>query len=168
MSVVLATGSYFFYKAHVTNYKKDFRSYLSSHSKLLITTVITINKTDLYKNMANIIWEDENQEVVYNNKLYDVIAVKSLEDKVQITVVSDEKEQDLKNQFSGVYGSEFIKKQNNPISLLKQFLALKCTLSDTKLQIITNISLTKNCNIVCQSSISEGYLKQETLPPISS
>lgn len=168
VSVVLATGSCFFYKAHLSCYKNDYRTYISSNFKDITKKVITINKNDLYKNSANLIWEDDNQELVFNKQLYDVIGIKLVNNNIEITVVSDEKEQDIKEQFASLYHNDLNKEKNSPIKMLKQFLALKCVvISHQQIVKFDFLQINKE-NTPYSFKATKGYLSQEIQPPIFS
>ena len=165
ISVVLATGSYFFYKAHLISYKKDYRNYISRNTNNITKKVITVNKKDLYKNSANLTWEDDNQELVFNNHLYDVLGIKLISNKIEITLVSDEKEQQLKNQFASLYHNDLNKKEDSPVKILKQFLALKCVIIPHQQTVKFDFLNNNVRNISYFFKVTKGYLTQETPPP---
>ena len=168
MSVVLATGSYFFYKAHLISYKNDYRLYTSSNSSNITKKVITINKNDLYKNFANLIWEDNNKELVFNKHLYDVLEVKLITNEIEITLVSDEEEQHLKNQFEDSYRDDLAKKKDSPAKMLKQFLDLKCLVFFNQSKTNTCFFNINKTNTAYYFKVTKVYLAQETPPPIFS
>jgi hypothetical protein len=166
ISIVLKTGSYFFCEAYIDSYKKEYRTYIVRNSKHISKKVITINKADLYINSANMTWEDDNQELVYDKLLYDVIDIKSITNKIQITLVTDDKEQQLKNQFTELYNCDITNKENKPLKLLKQFLALKCIINSANVSPKVNFASINKVKTLYLLNITYVYLKQETPPPI--
>lgn len=123
---MLTTGSYFFHKSHLKAYKKEFKSYIKKNQSNIPTTKLIINDSELYINTKQIVWLDENKEVYYQGKLYDVVSLLKQKDKIILSLLSDENEQKLKNDFASIYDDDSVGKTNQkPIKLLKQFLTLK-------------------------------------------
>lgn len=118
-------GSYLLHQLYLKNYKKEFKSYIKTHKEQSAFSTITIYPSELYKNSANIIWEDEYKEVVYKGVLYDVVSVKGKGLTVELTVVSDHQEMELKKEFASLYDVNTAEKTKGPFNLLKNFFALK-------------------------------------------
>jgi hypothetical protein len=123
--ILFSVGNYVFYSAYITSYKKEFKHYISTHKENTGVTTVTINPSDLYCNSARITWEDDNKEIVHEGVLYDIVSIGSGGLTVELTVVSDKQEMELKNQFASIYDVSSGKATKNPLHLLKAFLALK-------------------------------------------
>ena len=122
---VFSVGSYLLHQLYLKNYKKEFKSYIKTHKEQSAFSTITINPSELYTNSANIIWEDEYKEVVYRGVLYDVINVKGNGLTVELTLVSDDQEMNLKKEFASLYDVNTTEKTKSPFNLLKNFFTLK-------------------------------------------
>ncbi len=138
---VFSVGSYFLHQIYLKGYKKEFKSYIKQNKQSTSFSTISINPSELYTNSANIIWADENKEVVYKGILYDVVSVKGKGLTVELIVVSDYKEMELKKQFASMYDVSSKSTTKNPFELLKSFFALKFIVSNIDLEFN---SLTKN------------------------
>lgn len=166
LAVVLTTGGYFFHKAHLISYKKEFKSYIKVHKNNIPTTQLTINGNELYVNTKKIVWVDDNKEIYYNGKLFDVITITHQQNKVVLTLLSDENEQKLKEDFASLYNNDEIEKSNHkPIKLLKQLLSLKYL--GTSLVNFKFIQTAKTPYFV--NNLNDGictvFLNKETPPP---
>jgi len=163
---VLSTGSYVVSKLYLNSYKKDFKAYIFKNKKTISYTKIEIIKNQLYKNSKNLVWEDENKEIVYCGHLYDIVDIQIVNEKVVLTVVSDKQEMNLKKQFASIYNENDIKNTNQSSKLLKHFLALKCiNTSNVELELLKD-NVLKNPFIDIEYKTINMFLSQETPPPI--
>lgn len=166
MITVLSTGSYVVSKLYLNSYKKDFKGYVFKNKKTISYTKIEIIKNQLYKNSKNLVWEDENKEIVYCGHLYDIVDIQIVNEKVVLTVVSDKQEMNLKKQFASIYNENDIKNTNQSSKLLKHFLALKCiNTSNVELELLKD-NVLKNPFIDIEYKTINMFLSQETPPPI--
>ena len=122
---VLSAGTFIIYYSYLSSYQNNYQSYVKKEYKHLNTTKILINPSQLYANTKTIIWEDKNKEVIIDGILYDIISIISNNSKIELTVISDTQEQEIKKQFASSYDLNSTKSSNSPIKLLKQFLAFK-------------------------------------------
>ncbi len=161
---VLSTGSYVMSKLYLKSYKKDFKAYVFINKKIISHTKIEIKKNQLYKNSRNLVWEDENKEIVYYGNLYDIVEIETIEDKVFLTVVSDKEEMELKKQFASIYNENDFKKSSQPAKLLKQLLSLKCVCNNDNFEFKNDTYVIPFCQIKI-FVIQKGYFFIETPPP---
>ena len=164
---VLSTGSYVMSKLYLKSYKKDFKAYVFINKKIISHTKIEIKKNQLYKNSRNLVWEDENKEIVYYGNLYDIVEIETIEDKVFLTVVSDKEEMELKKQFASIYNENDLKKSSPPAKLLKQLLSLKCVCNNDNFEFKNDTYVIPFFQIKIFVT-QKGYLFVETPPPIFS
>lgn len=122
---VFSVGSFFLHQAYLKSYKKEFKAYLKTNKQNTNFSTITISPSEVYTNSKNIEWEDEFKEVVYQGVLYDVVKVSGKGLVVELTVVSDHQETELKKQFASFYDINSNQKTKTPFDLLKSFFALK-------------------------------------------
>lgn len=161
---VLSTGSYVMSKLYLKSYKKDFKAYVFQNKKTISYTKIEIKKNQLYKNSKDLVWEDENKEIVYFGNLYDIVEIETIEDKVFLTVVSDKQEMNLKKQFASIYNENDLKNTNQSSKLLKHFLALKCVCNNDNFEFKNDTYVIPFCQIKI-FVIQKGYFFIETPPP---
>ncbi|MES2762768.1 MAG: hypothetical protein V4677_11195 [Bacteroidota bacterium] len=121
------------------NYKKEFKSYAFNNKNKAAFATIRINPSELYTNSANIIWVDENKEIIYKGILYDVVSVKGKGLSVELTLVSDDQEMKLKADFAKMYDVDSRKTTKFPFELLKHFLALKYIVHVTDLNLNNSV-----------------------------
>ncbi len=160
----LSIGSYILYKGYLKAYKADFRTYINLHQQHLPLVKHIIQKSELYVNTKLIQWEDEDKEVVINGKLYDVISSTIIKNTVELSLLEDTNEQGIKKEFASSFDLTN-SKSNNPIKLLKQFLALKCVVNhsqnlNTPMSFLNTISCYSN-----GFSIPKIVLLVQTPPP---
>lgn len=122
---VFSTGSFFMHRCYLKSYKKEFKLFVFENKRHSNYTTIKINPSELYTNSKKITWEDENKEVIYKGVLYDIVCIKTIGVKVELTVVSDEQEMELKRQFASLFDIDSNKTTKEPFNLLKSFFALK-------------------------------------------
>jgi len=151
-------------KLYLKSYKKDFKAYVFKNKKIISHTKIEIKKNELYKNSRNLVWEDENKEIVYYGNLYDIVEIETIEDKVFLTVVSDKEEMELKKQFASIYNENDLKKSSQPAKLLKQLLSLKCVCNNDNFEFKNDTYVIPFCQIKIFVT-QKGYLFVETPPP---
>ena len=151
-------------KLYLKSFKKDFKAYVFKNKKTISFTKIEIKKNQLYKNSKNIVWEDENKEIVYFGNLYDIVSVEVNSENVVLTVVSDKKEMELKKQFASIYNEDNYKNSSQPIKLLKQLLSFKCIFSNKYFEFKNENKLISFCNMELFIT-QKGYLTIETPPP---
>jgi hypothetical protein len=162
---VFSAGSFFIYKSFLSSYKSDMRTYIKTHKKNLTTSVISILPSELYVNTKTITWEDNNKEIIYEGNLYDVISISSENQKMLITITSDQAEEDIQKQFAAAYDFN-TQSSGNPLKLLKQFLGLKF-LSDTFFDFNPFDSLFSSQNYsIYAAHFKAVFLSIETPPPI--
>lgn len=119
------TGSYFLHKAYLSSYKKEFKAHLLKQTKPPGCLHLSIYPYELYANTATISWEDDNTELIYKGKLYDVLSVKNCGAQVSIILIPDENEEVLKREFAEIYNDQACHAKKDPFSLLKNLFALK-------------------------------------------
>ncbi|MDX2173255.1 MAG: hypothetical protein SFY56_09055 [Bacteroidota bacterium] len=164
---IFSLGAFLFYYCYLSSYKKDFKSFIKKDRSKLYTTKIIINPSQLYSSSKTIIWEDNNKEIILNGTLYDIVAISSNKGKVEITLLSDEKEQEIKKQFASLYKENDLNSPtNNLAKILKQFLGLKFLSNNY-------FDLNSNQNTIICSHIPFNHIKsksvflpQEVPPPI--
>lgn len=164
--VVFSVGSFFIHQVYLNKYKQEFRSYLFSNKKETAYTNITIHKNQLYKNSSSIMWEDDNQEIVYQGVLYDIISIKQFGVYVRLSVVSDMQEMELKSKFAALFNcSSNNNKTKAPLELLKNFFAFKYIVNNSLMEFKN--STIKRCspNTKLLFQITEVVIQQETPPP---
>ena len=161
---VLSTGSYVMSKLYLQSYKKDFKAYVFKNKTIIAHTKIEINKNQLYKNSKQLVWEDENKEVVYKGHLYDIVDIQVVNEKVVLTVVSDKQEMNLKKQFASMYNENDVNQSSQPAKLLKQLLSLKCVCKTEVFEFICETDVTSfySSNLFV---IQTGVQCVETPPP---
>jgi hypothetical protein len=161
---VLSTGSYVVSKLYLKSYKKDFKAYVFKNKTIIAHTKIEISKNQLYKNSKQLVWEDENKEIVYKGHLYDIVDIQVVYDKVVLTVVSDKQEMNLKKQFASMYNENDVNQSSQPAKLLKQLLSLKCVCNNDVFEFIktTNVISFYQSNLF---DVQTGVQCVETPPP---
>lgn len=166
LAVVLTTGGYFFHKAHLFAYKKEFKSYIKAHKNNIPTTQLIIKSSQLFVNTTEITWIDDNKEVYSQGKLYDIVTITRQKDEIILTVLSDSNEQKLKETFAGLYNNDTLEKNNHkPMKLLKQFLALKY-IEPLKIEFNDlEISPIEKIYLDFSFDLKNIFLPQETPPP---
>lgn len=162
---VFTTGSYLIHSCYLKSYKKEFKSFIAQQTQHSLQSSILINPSELFTNSSLIAWEDENKEVIYRGVLYDVIQIKNKGMKVELIVVSDAQEMQLKKHFSEVYDLNSHESTKNPYHLLKSFFSLKCIVSQN--QLTCDLALLNGNEPDFQNSffISPVYLSLESPPP---
>lgn len=151
--------------AYLQNYKQDFKEYIIKHKKESALTNIEITASDLYDNTATVSWEDDNREIVYQGKLYDIIALKPHGNKVTITVASDDQEMALKKEFASMYDVNSHSSTKGPFELLKNFLMLKYLVNTSEINFnnTTPLCISKTTSPVF--SITPVVINPDTPPP---
>lgn len=166
LTVVLTTGGYFIHKSHLKAYKKEFKSFIKKNWSNIPTTKLIIIDAELYVNTKHLVWLDENKEVYYQGKLYDIVSLVKEKDNNMLYLLSDENEQKLKDDFASIYDNDSIgKTDQKPMKLLKQFLALKYI---APISTILNVQYLNNIVQPFTEGTFEQYdvfLSQETPPP---
>ncbi len=164
---VLSTGSYVMSKLYLKSYKKDFKDYVFQNKKTISYTKIEIKKNQLYKNSKDLVWEDENKEIVYFGNLFDIVSIEINCDNIVLTIVSDKEEMELKKQFASIYNENDFKKSSQPAKLLKQLLSLKCVCNNDNFEFKNDTYVIPFCQIKIFVT-QKGYLFVEMPPPIFS
>lgn len=162
---VFSSGSFFMHKCYLNSYKKEFKSFVFKNKKCNNYKTININPSELYTNSKTIIWEDENKEVMYKGVLYDVVCIKTIGIKVELTVVSDEQEMRLKKQFASLFDIDSTKTTKDPFNLLKSFFALKYIATSSSAYISTSELILNKVRVYCIFKISKGFNSQTNPPP---
>ena len=166
LTIVLTTGGYFFHRVHLISYKKEFKLFIQQNKNTIETTQLIIEPSELFINTSKITWVDDNKEIYYKGKLYDIVTITRKKDSVVIDALSDSKEQKLKEEFAYSYNNDAVGKANNkPIKLLKQFLTLKYLGTD-----LVEFQFLQSSNTLCfcinyNACISKVFLNKETPPP---
>lgn len=158
---VLSTGSYFIHYFFLKSYKADFKSYILTNKENLQSSELIINSNELYINTQIIEWEDDNEELLYKGILYDVISIKTNDEKTVLTVFADVEEEEIKNKFASNYDED----SDKSLKLLKQFLALQYISPTNELFNTCSISTILVNHKDYRFHISSGFLSQETPPP---
>lgn len=162
---IFSIGSFFIHKSYLKSYKKEFKSFVFENKTQSNYSVININPSELYTNSKTIIWEDENKEVVYKGVLYDIVCIKIIGVRVELTVVSDEQEMELKKQFASLYDINSRDTTKKPFDLLKNFFALKYVTVKTMLNLKNSESFLKTIYTYPSFQISQGFTFQISPPP---
>lgn len=163
--VLFSIGNYFFYTAYLTSYKKEFKHYIFDHKKNAHVSTLCINPSELYCNSPRITWEDENKEIVHQGVLYDIVSISPNGLTVELTLVSDQQEMELKDQFASMYDVSSGKATKNPFHLLKAFLALKYVPASANME-LNNLAQQHASFYPCQSFIlASKTISKETPPP---
>ena len=162
---VFSTGSFFLHKSYLKSYKKEFKSFVLKNKKKAYYSAISINPSELYTNSKTIIWEDENKEVIYKGVLFDIVCVKTIGVKVELTVVSDEQEMKLKKQFASLFDIDSNKATKDPFDLLKSFFALKYISTSYSANICNSELILNQTHIYSVFKISKGFNSQTNPPP---
>lgn len=162
---VFSTGSFFLHKSYLKSYKKEFKSFVFKNKKKANYSTIYINPSELYTNSKTIIWEDENKEVIYKGVLYDIVCIKTIGVKVELTVLSDEQEMKLKKQFASLFDVDSNKTTKDPFHLLKSFFALKYIGTSSSANINKPEFILNQTHIYCVFKISKGFNSQTNPPP---
>lgn len=160
-------GSFFLHQAYLKSYKKEFKAYLKTNKQNTNFSTITISPSEVYTNSKNIEWEDEFKEVVYQGVLYDVVKVSGKGLVVELTVVSDHQEMELKKQFAEGYDLNSKSSTKNPFELLKNFMALKFIVNNHNFDITISVANTAALNVHQLFLLSKIASYQETPPPNS-
>lgn len=104
-------------------HRKEFRAWAKELNKTEFRSV-TIDRSELYRNTKDRIWEDENKELIINGELFDVTGMEIIKDKAVLTLLPDKKEKALKTEFAGLF-KEDTASSGGLFKLLKQLLSLK-------------------------------------------
>lgn len=158
-------GSYFLHQLYLKSYKREFKAYVSNHKEQKAFSTITINPSELYSNSTKIIWEDEYKEVVYKGILYDVVKVNGKGLTVELIVVSDQQEMELKKHFAMMYDVNTREKTKGPFDLLKNFLALKYIASCPDINFSNIVFSVDNLYLAYSFQINSTIIYLETPPP---
>ncbi len=162
---VLSTGSFIIYRSYLSSYQNNYQSYVKKEHKHLNSTKILIDSSQLYTNSKTIIWEDKNKEIIIDGILYDIISIISNNNKIELTVISDTQEQEIKKQFALSYELNSTKSSNSPLKIIKQFLAFKFLKNSDN---STNFQSNQYCLSVYTNylfSIKSIFLSKNTPPP---
>ena len=162
---VFSTGSFFLHKSYLKSYKKEFKSFVFKNKKKANYSTIRINPSELYTNSKTIVWEDENKEVIYKGVLYDIVCIKTIGVKVELTVVSDEQEMKLKKQFASLFDVDSNKTTKDPFNLLKSFFALKYIATSSSVDTNNPEFMLNQAHIYNILKISKGFTSQSNPPP---
>lgn len=166
LTIVLSTSGYFFYRAFLISYKKDFKSFIQQNKNTIETSQFIVKPCELFINNSKITWLDDNKEIYYQGELYDIVTISHQKGVTILSVLCDDQEQKLKEEFASLYNEDAIKKNNhNPMKFLKQFLALKYI---EPIQLDFNhlkTSYFDSLYFEYTFSIKKGFLTQETPPP---
>ncbi len=111
-------------------------------------------------------WEDDNQEIVYQGVLYDIISIKQFGVYVSLSVVSDMQEMELKSQFAALFNSSSNNnKTKAPLELLKNFFAFKYIVDNSLIEFKNSPPKSSSPNTELLFQITEIVIQQETPPP---
>lgn len=146
---ILSVGSFFIHCCYLTSYKKEFRAFLLNQQCRKNYTLLQINPSQLYSNNSSLQWKDENKEVVYKNKLYDIVSINFTGTTITLMLVSDEQETNLKQQFASMFDVGALQQTKTPLHILKRYLDLKC--------IINSLSFNNRVIEVCANSCFTTY-----------
>ena len=158
-------GSYFLHQIYLKGYKKEFKAFISKQKTKSDFSTITINPSQLYTNSENVVWEDEFKEVVYKGVLYDVVSINGKGLTVELSVVSDHQEMELKKQFASLYDVSSQEKTKGPFDLLKNFFALKFLAANSDIYFNNVVFSVGNLMIFQVFQITSTVISLETPPP---
>lgn len=168
ITLLLSIGSYGLFSLFINQYhvsiKKDIDNYKSS-----ITDTIYINPSELYANSKTVQWEDDNHEIIYFDKLYDIVSINNENGKVKILAISDKREMEYRICFA--QQEDISKTTNSPMKLLKQFLNLKFVCNNPIDFSNPNNPTVLNQNLAFQLTLlntQKGFYTIEYTPPIYS
>lgn len=162
---MFSAAGYLIHKCYLNSYKKEFKSFTFANQKKISTAVLLINPSELYTNSCNIIWEDENREVIYKGVLYDIIRIENRGLKIALVAVSDTQETSLKKQFAELFNINTRESSKNPFHNLKSFFSLKCVICQADFDLGITCFLRPQSYYTDSFLISTVFLAQETPPP---
>ncbi len=162
---VFSAGSYFLHQLYLKSYKKEFKAYISKHKKQSAFSTITIHPSELYVNSKTITWEDENKEVVFKGILYDVVKVNGKGLTVELIVVSDHQEMELKKEFASLFDISSNEKTKSPFELLKNFMALKYLATNSDFSFSNCVFSLDNLASFKNTQINSPVINLDTPPP---
>ncbi len=161
--VVFMTCHFFIYNLSVYAHKNEVQKKLDCYFGK--TEKIEISASKLFKNSEEIQWFENNTEIKYYNEPYDVVSISIESDKVILSVIDDNTERSMYEEFQGQSDVIFEKNQaqNNGHKLISGFLSLKCIFT-TPLNFSSTISTTVFLK-EASFSVCLGYLTVQTPPP---
>ena len=159
------TGSYFLHKVYLGNYKKEFKAHLLKQAESPCCLYISINPCELYVNTSLLSWEDDNNELIYKGKLYDILSVKNCGTQVSLMLIPDENEEVLKREFAELYNDQVCHSKKDPFSLLKNFFALKFIFIADKPGFPGFTIYNPIFHRIAPSRLISRYISQQVSPP---
>lgn len=150
---------------YLKKYKEEFRHYIYNNKENTHLSTITINPSELYCNSTKIIWEDKNKEVIYKGVLYDVVKINFNGLTVELIVVSDEQEMEIKKHFASLYNIDSHAKTKVPFNLIKSFLSLKCIVTSAGFTFYVIKSKTNSYLPIKSFKLSSKFTSKNTPPP---
>lgn len=166
--IVFSICNFGIFSLFLDQYKSKVQTNINNETTV-ITDVIYMCPYQLFSDSKNISWEDDNQEIRINGVLYDIASITTKDGVSELSLVIDEEETEIKKQFALIYdddNDEFSKNSNNPIKLLKQFLALKFIyINNQSLECLYKNRI-KSSIIETTFEICSVVLNNETPPPI--
>jgi len=162
---LFSIGSYFLHIIHLTVYKKEFKTYIKNNKSHVSVTHITISSNQLFINSSILTWEDNNEEMVYEGRLYDIFAV-TVEDTIAyLTLVCDLQQVELNKKFSLLYDSCSNSDSNSPLHILKMFFTLKYIAMNFEFIFKNSIETIQLAINPLEFQIINSFLDQTTPPP---
>lgn len=165
MSLVLITLSSSIYQFFIISYKKDFKSYLQSHSNTINTSKITIQKDQLNKNQSTFFFIDFFDEISYNEILYDIISKEDNGNELVLTVVKDIEDTDKREIYSLLFNEDDTDNKASK-KIINELLSMKY-LKQTNFEFqISHLKETLLQYIPFECSVKKVFLPQEYPPPL--
>lgn len=106
------------------SHRSQMKAMIRSGRSMTGVTSLTIDPSELYVNTEKLSWEDDNQEIVYNNMRYDIVSVIPQKGALVLYLLSDQIEKDLQDTYASA-NDDKQQAGNPPVKILKQLLALK-------------------------------------------
>lgn len=156
--------NYLIFTAFICFKKSDFRNeLLKSNITFKEIKQISVQEEDLFKNKNGIEWKEQNKEILLNGNFYEIIKIESNSNKKIITIVEDNKENEL-------FASFFSHHSNNHIffyNLLKISFGLD-ELHNFDYNFNQTVSRIFTSSIYIDKFIQSDFLESLIKPPQSS
>ena len=159
--LIFSCGSFFIYKLYLKSYKKEFRSFIID-TKLKDLQVHQIERSELYQNSSEMIWIDGNKEVIINGELYDVMGVRETMTEIQLVLLPDKHEKEIKIEFASLFNDQDIE-SGGLMKLIKKLLSFKYLTNHSRSLVAP---LESFCTFVLKSSGPvQGHFSAVFVPP---
>lgn len=105
--------------------QKQFKNWLFINHADLITQTYKINKTKLFVNNDIMTWQDENQEIIINGRLFDIVKINKNKDEVILTLFADELEEERLNNLASLFDEDYPLNKKKLQQMVKLVLSLQ-------------------------------------------